>query len=74
MTWTRVEIESPCTKVCMLHPETRLCLGCKRSGDEIARWSRMSPEERRAIMSALPDRKASPTKRRGGRDARLSVR
>jgi hypothetical protein len=66
-TWTRVEIESPCVRICMLHPETGLCVGCARTGDEIARWSRMGAEERRAVMAALPDREAKPASRRGGR-------
>lgn len=69
--WTRAEIESPCTKVCQIHPETRLCLGCSRSIDEIGGWSMMSNEERREIMADLPNRAPAPTVRRGGRAARL---
>lgn len=68
--WSRPEIESPCVKLCTIHPETRLCLGCKRSLDEIAAWSRMTPAARRAVMDALPDRRAAPAGRRGGRAAR----
>jgi hypothetical protein len=30
-----------------------LCLGCGRTLDEIARWTSMSPEERRVIMAGL---------------------
>ncbi|MFK7942993.1 MAG: DUF1289 domain-containing protein [Paracoccaceae bacterium] len=69
--WSRDEIESPCDKICMIHPDTRLCIGCKRTGDEISRWSRMSPEERRAVMLELPDRNAGPARRTGGRQARI---
>lgn len=69
--WTRNEIESPCVRICVVHPETRLCTGCARSIDEIGRWSRMSPEERRAIMAELPQREVAPKGRRGGRAARL---
>nr|WP_321509552.1 DUF1289 domain-containing protein [uncultured Celeribacter sp.] len=69
--WKREEIESPCTKVCQIHPDTRLCLGCARSIDEIAQWSRMSQTERRRIMEELPERQPAPTKRRGGRAARI---
>lgn len=72
--WMRQEIESPCEKICMIHPETRLCIGCRRTSDEIARWSRMSPEERREIMTALPARNAGPAARTGGRQARLKRR
>lgn len=69
--WKRDEIESPCTKVCQVHPETRLCLGCARSIEEIGGWSSMTPEARRAIMDELPHRQPAPLKRRGGRAARL---
>lgn len=69
--WKRDEIESPCIKVCVVHPQARLCTGCLRSIDEIAAWSRMAPEERTRIMADLPTRKGQLTKRRGGRKARL---
>lgn len=71
LVWKRQEIESPCVQICVIHPETRLCAGCARSIDEIGAWSRMSPEERRAIMAELPLREAAPKTRRGGRNARL---
>ena len=69
--WNRDEVESPCIKVCVVHPEARICTGCLRSIDEITRWSKMSPEERREIIAALPDRASLLKKRRGGRAARL---
>ena len=69
--WKRSEAESPCVKVCVIHPETRLCTGCLRSIDEIGAWSMMSQEARRLVMVALPDRANLLKKRRGGRAARL---
>jgi hypothetical protein len=72
--WTRDEIESPCVKICVIHPEARLCTGCLRSIDEITRWSKMEPDERRAVMDALPERGEVLRKRRGGRAARLARR
>ena len=69
--WKRDEIDSPCTNICQIHPDTELCLGCARTVDEIATWSRISPEERQAIMADLPSRTPAPTKRRGGRKGRL---
>ena len=69
--WRRDEIESPCVKTCLIHPEARLCIGCLRSIDEITRWSRMTPDERRAVMVDLPGRGDKLRKRRGGRAARL---
>ncbi|WP_050522475.1 DUF1289 domain-containing protein [Pseudorhodobacter wandonensis] len=70
--WKRDEVESPCVKLCVVHPEARLCVGCYRSIDEIGAWSRMSPEARRAVMAELPDRAKLLTKRRGGRSARVA--
>jgi len=68
--WNRDEVESPCVRVCVIHPATRICTGCLRSIDEITRWSQMSPQERREIMAALPDRAGLLKKRRGGRTTR----
>lgn len=70
--WRRNEVESPCVKICVVHPEARICTGCLRSIEEIARWSRMTSEERREIMSVLPGRADLLRKRRGGRAARLA--
>jgi len=69
--WKRNEIESPCVRICVVHPEARICTGCYRTTDEIARWTKMTPQERREIMTALPDRSDLLRKRRGGRAARL---
>ncbi len=68
--WSRDEIESPCIKVCVLHPDARICLGCYRTADEIAGWSRLSHDERREIMEGLPKRKSLLPGRRGGRSGR----
>lgn len=72
--WKRDEIESPCIKICVIHPEARLCTGCLRSIDEITAWSKLSPDARRAIMADLPAREPLIKKRRGGREARLRDR
>lgn len=65
--WKRDEIESPCVKICVLHPEADICIGCYRTRFEIAGWSRMSREDRRALMETLPERKSLLPGRRGGR-------
>ena len=69
--WKRAEIESPCVKICVIHPQTRLCTGCLRSIDEIGAWSQLSPDARKAVMDDLPARAPLLQKRRGGRAARL---
>jgi predicted Fe-S protein YdhL (DUF1289 family) len=70
--WERREIDSPCIKICVIHPEAKICIGCHRSGDEIAIWSRLSPEARRALMEMLPARASLLKTRRGGRSARIN--
>lgn len=69
--WARAEVQSPCIKICVVHPEERLCVGCYRSIDEIGRWSSMSAAERQAVLDDLPARAPRLAKRRGGRMARL---
>ena len=54
-------IESPCIQVCEIDPGTRLCRGCRRSIDEIAVWSSMTPAERTLVMQDLRRRGAAPT-------------
>jgi len=51
-------IETPCTKICTMDAQTRLCRGCGRSIDEIAAWATMSAAERRRVMDELPARLA----------------
>jgi len=51
-----IHLETPCTKVCVVHPAQSLCIGCGRSLDEIARWVEFDAAERARIMTALPAR------------------
>ena len=51
-------ISSPCNRVCVMHPASRICVGCGRSLDEIARWAALGETERLAIMARLPMRLA----------------
>ena len=69
--WQRDEIASPCVKLCVIHPEERICVGCLRTIDEIAAWSRLAPAARAEIMEDLAARAPRLAKRRGGRAARL---
>ena len=47
---------SPCISVCQMDPATGLCLGCKRTIDEIRDWMIMPPEERQRVLDALKQR------------------
>ena len=49
-------METPCVNICLLDDQSGLCIGCGRSGAEIARWVDMTPAQRRAIMDDLPER------------------
>lgn len=69
--WKRDEVASPCVNICVVHPGARICTGCYRSIEEIARWSVMTEAERKAVLEALPDRVPLLRKRRGGRSGRL---
>jgi predicted Fe-S protein YdhL (DUF1289 family) len=51
-------IDSPCTKVCTLHPTMDLCVGCGRTSAEIALWPALSRDERIAMMGAIGERLA----------------
>jgi predicted Fe-S protein YdhL (DUF1289 family) len=52
-------VSSPCTNVCAVSGLTGLCVGCGRTLAEIAAWSGMAEESRRAIMAELPARLAA---------------
>ena len=39
-----------------MDPQRGLCLGCKRTLDEIARWAGMSDQERERVMAELAKR------------------
>ncbi|HET8553787.1 MAG TPA: DUF1289 domain-containing protein [Rhodanobacteraceae bacterium] len=50
------QLLTPCVGICRLDA-AGLCLGCRRTMDEIARWSRMSDSERLRLMrDVLPGR------------------
>lgn len=55
--WKRQEVDSPCVKICQIHPAARICIGCYRTIEEIGRWSSLPAEERLAIMAELDGRK-----------------
>ena len=65
-------MKSPCIKLCVLDPQSGYCIGCGRTGDEIAAWITMTDAERDAIMAGLGDRIASITRdrKRSGRKRR----
>jgi uncharacterized protein len=58
-------VASPCNNVCRIDAQSGWCLGCWRTIDEIAAWSRLGDERKQAIVDALPLRRG-PSTRQGG--------
>jgi predicted Fe-S protein YdhL (DUF1289 family) len=54
------DVGSPCIDICRMNPDTAVCEGCFRTLEEIAAWSGMRPEEKRAVLARLPARRARP--------------
>jgi predicted Fe-S protein YdhL (DUF1289 family) len=50
-------IASPCVNICRIDRASRLCQGCARTIDEIARWTALSDKDRDRIIAELPGRK-----------------
>jgi len=61
-------IETPCIRICVVHPSSGLCAGCGRSLDEIARWIGLGNDERGRIMAQLPQRLAAMSGANSGAD------
>lgn len=53
-----LSIDSPCTRICTLHPRLDICVGCGRTLSEIGRWSELPPSERLALMDVVRERLA----------------
>lgn len=49
-------VESPCTGICRIDPESGFCLGCRRTLDEIADWPMLGNADKRAVLKALEER------------------
>ncbi|MGI9372636.1 MAG: DUF1289 domain-containing protein [Hyphomicrobiales bacterium] len=65
----RSTITSPCVNVCVVDPDSDLCIGCGRTRTEIAGWLSYSPQERDEVTASLPERLATLTRnkrRKGG--------
>jgi predicted Fe-S protein YdhL (DUF1289 family) len=43
---------SPCIGICRLDPATDWCVGCSRTGGEIAEWMTASEKRRRQIVAS----------------------
>jgi predicted Fe-S protein YdhL (DUF1289 family) len=52
-------VPSPCISVCRMSPRTGLCEGCLRTLDEIAAWSALDDDGKRAVWAQLAQRRAA---------------
>lgn len=46
-------VESPCVKICRL--ENGVCIGCKRTREEVAKWARFTDAEKLQVLQRLKD-------------------
>jgi len=49
-------VASPCVSICRMDPASGLCVGCLRTLDEIAQWSRLNDDDKRAVLDQLEAR------------------
>lgn len=52
-------VASPCISVCRMNEASGQCEGCLRTLDEIAVWSLLDDEEKRAVWQQLRLRRAA---------------
>ena len=50
------DVPSPCLSICKLDSATEFCEGCFRTLDEIAAWSRLDDESKRAVWHLIAQR------------------
>jgi uncharacterized protein len=51
------DVASPCVGICKIEPSTGLCLGCLRTLEEIAGWSKASDGTKRAVVARIAERR-----------------
>lgn len=49
---------SPCINVCRMDAQGKLCLGCQRTLEEIAGWSRFDNATRLLVLARVAERRA----------------
>lgn len=56
----KLDITSPCQRICKIDEPSQLCTGCLRTIDEITRWRHMDDDQKLAVLSACLDRQQIP--------------
>jgi predicted Fe-S protein YdhL (DUF1289 family) len=49
-------MNSPCVNTCKIDPNTNLCVGCKRTLEEIANWLQYTAEQKQEVLTKLTTR------------------
>lgn len=52
-----MSVESPCTSVCKMDNNSKLCMGCWRTIDEIVAWRSDSDETKKKVLTLIALRK-----------------
>ena len=53
-----MSVASPCVNICTMDADRAICVGCFRTLDEIAQWSRADDGRKLAILAAVDRRRA----------------
>lgn len=59
-------VNSPCVNICKMDARSGWCEGCLRTIDEIAVWSVLSDDDKRAVVAELAQRRAVLQRERPG--------
>ncbi len=59
-------VPSPCISICRIEEASGLCLGCRRTVEEIRDWIILTPDEKRAVLARIAERER-PRTTGGGR-------
>lgn len=59
------DIDSPCIKVCKTDLND-ICIGCRRTRDEIGDWSKLNNEQKQAILDKSSERRIIQQEEPGG--------
>jgi hypothetical protein len=54
-----MDVASPCVGICRLDKVSGLCVGCLRTGDEIALWPNATTIVKAAILTRIERRRRS---------------
>ena len=60
-------VASPCINVCRMDERSGWCEGCLRTIDEIAAWSVLPDDAKRALLATLPQRRVEWRRLRAAR-------